>query len=41
MNKLTLNEQLKFYIQWCVDNKKAPQNYENLKEYLHEIGEIK
>lgn len=41
MNKLTIKEQLKFYIQWCVDNNKQPQNYENLNEYLREIGEIK
>lgn len=37
MEKLTLKEQFRFYIQWCKDNGLEPKVFKNLTAYLEEI----
>lgn len=38
MEHLTMREQVRFYLQWCNDNHKRPQEFASLQEYLSEIG---
>lgn len=37
MERLTFEEQVKFYIQWCKDNGLEPKEFNNLKAYMNEI----
>ena len=37
MERLTIQEQLRFYIQWCEDNHLAPKEAKNLNAYVNEI----
>ena len=40
MERLTIAEQIRFYIQWCKDNHLAPKEFANLKAYLHECDTL-
>jgi len=37
MERLTLAEQIRFYIQWCKDNHLEPKNGRNLVAYIQEV----
>lgn len=37
MERLTIQEQLRFYIQWCKDNGLEPKEFKNLTAYMTEI----
>lgn len=37
MERLTLKEMLKFYLQWCNDNNLEPKNARNFVAYVQEI----
>ena len=37
MERLTIQEQLRFYIQWCKDNGLEPKDAKSLTAYMNEI----
>lgn len=37
MERLTFQEQVKFYLQWCKDNGLEPKEFKNLQAYFAEI----
>ena len=37
MERLTLSEQFRFYIQWCTDNGLEPKDAKSLDAYVQEI----
>lgn len=40
MERLTIKEQVKFYIQWCKDNGLEPKEFKNLNAYLAEVRSL-
>lgn len=40
MKHLTMREQVRFYLQWCKDQNKKPQEFVSLEDYFKELKEL-
>ena len=40
MERLTISEQIKFYIQWCKDNGLNPKEAKSLNAYIAEVSRL-